>query len=92
MQTLWPGCQVWIWILHTEIQDGVQNGCQKVNVAYISYKKGRISIKMHFSSFLISIIRLLNIKIIGMFVIKFKITAKIDIFYNKLVMKPVGKN
>ena len=24
-----PGCQVQIWILHTEIQDGVQNGRQK---------------------------------------------------------------
>ena len=31
-----------------EIQDGVQDGHQKVNFAYISYRKGRISIKKHF--------------------------------------------
>ena len=51
---------------HTEIQAGIQHGRQNVNLADISYSRGKIAIKMYFHSpFLIlekleSIIRLSN--------------------------------
>ena len=35
--TFRPGCQVRMWILHTKIQDGVQNGRQKDEFSYFSH-------------------------------------------------------
>ena len=37
-QTFRPGCQVRMWILHAEIQDGVQNGRQKDDFSIFSPK------------------------------------------------------
>ena len=36
-QTFRPGCQVRMWILHTKIQDGVQNGRQKDEFSNFSH-------------------------------------------------------